>query len=70
MASKERWVEFFTEARIPPGAAKQYAKAFDDNRISTDMLMDLNKVQYSSTVMIDRLVDILINTLWFLSPFV
>ena len=45
MASKERWVEFFTEARIPPGAAKQYAKAFDDNRISTDMLMDLNKVQ-------------------------
>ena len=44
MASKERWVEFFTEARIPPGAAKQYAKAFDDNRISTDMLMDLNKV--------------------------
>jgi len=43
MASKERWVEFFTEARIPPGAAKQYAKAFDDNRISMDMLMDLNK---------------------------
>ena len=44
MGSKERWAEFFTEARIPPWAAKQYAKAFDDNRISTDMLMDLNKV--------------------------
>ena len=42
--SRDKWIEFFTEARIPLGAAKQYAKAFDDNRISTDMLMDLNKV--------------------------
>ena len=42
--SRDKWVDFFTEARIPLGAAKQYAKAFDDNRISTDMLMDLNKV--------------------------
>lgn len=41
--SRDKWVDFFTEARIPLGAAKQYAKAFDDNRISTDMLMDLNK---------------------------
>jgi len=41
--SRDKWIDFFTGARIPLGAAKQYAKAFDDNRISTDMLMDLNK---------------------------
>jgi len=41
--SRDKWVDFFTGARIPLGAAKQYAKAFHDNRISTDMLMDLNK---------------------------
>ena len=42
MASKE-WLAFFQDAKIPQPAAKQYAKSFTENRITMEMLMDLNK---------------------------
>ena len=45
MASTREWITFFQEARIPRSAAAQYAMTFTENRISMDMLMDLNKVR-------------------------
>ena len=38
------WISFFQEARIPRTAAAQYAMTFVENRITMDMLLDLNKV--------------------------
>ena len=37
------WISFFQEARIPRTAAAQYAMTFVENRITMDMLLDLNK---------------------------
>ena len=45
MASTREWITFFQDARIPRSAAAQYAMTFTENRISMDMLMDLNKVR-------------------------
>ena len=47
------WISFFQEARIPRTAAAQYAMTFVENRITMDMLLDLNKVSticLSSTI--------------------
>ena len=43
----EEWMCFFQEARIPRTAAAQYAMTFIENRISMDMLLDLNKASNS-----------------------
>ncbi|KAM5145985.1 uncharacterized protein C19orf47 homolog isoform 2-T4 [Mantella aurantiaca] len=37
------WISFFKEAGIPAGPAVNYAVTFVDNRISKNMLLDLNK---------------------------
>jgi SAM domain (Sterile alpha motif) len=37
------WLEFFTDAGIPPGEAANYAVTFTDHRIQSNMLADLNK---------------------------
>ncbi|XP_018420564.1 PREDICTED: uncharacterized protein C19orf47 homolog [Nanorana parkeri] len=42
MATSE-WIGFFKEAGIPAGPAVNYAVTFVDNRISKNMLLDLNK---------------------------
>ena len=44
MATAATWSRFFLEAGIPAAAAAQYAVSFVENRISMDMLMELNKV--------------------------
>ena len=46
----KEWICFFQEARIPRTAAAQYAMTFVENRISMDMLLDLNKVSELSHI--------------------
>lgn len=58
MASTREWITFFQEARIPRSAAAQYAMTFTENRISMDMLMDLNK-EYLKDMGITVLGDII-----------
>jgi hypothetical protein len=41
--SASEWVRFFEDASIPKAAAAEYAVAFCENRISKQMLGDLNK---------------------------
>jgi len=43
MASKTEWNEFFLDAKIPKDVAARYAVNFYKNRMSFDMLSDLNK---------------------------
>ena len=46
MASKSEWNEFFLDAKIPKDIAVRYAVNFYKNRMSFDMLADLNKVKF------------------------
>jgi len=43
MASVEEWLHFLSESGIPKAASETYAVNFAENRMSMDMLMDLNK---------------------------
>ena len=43
MSTKE-WSKFFMDAGIPKTDAAQYAAVFNSNRMTFEMLMDLNKV--------------------------
>lgn len=52
------WISFFQEARIPRTAAAQYAMTFVENRITMDMLLDLNK-EYLKDMGITLLGDII-----------
>ena len=62
MASTREWITFFQDARIPRSAAAQYAMTFTENRISMDMLMDLNKVRaYYAYMCMDRLFILELN---------
>ena len=45
MSSTSKWNRFFLDAKIPKDIAAKYAIRFQENRISFDMLMDLNKVK-------------------------
>ena len=45
------WICFFQEARIPRTAAAQYAMTFVENRITMDMLLDLNKASNYSHIL-------------------
>ena len=42
--SMKEWNNFFIDAGIPKNVAAQYASVFHSNRMTFDMLMDLNKV--------------------------
>ena len=44
MASKSEWNNFFMDAKIPKDVAARYAVNFYKNRMSFEMLADLNKV--------------------------
>ena len=44
MASTQEWNKFFLEAKVPKDAAARYAVTFNRNRISFDMMLDLDKV--------------------------
>ena len=44
MGSTKEWNNFFLDAGIPKTVAARYAVTFSDNRMSFEMLMDLNKV--------------------------
>ena len=44
MASKSEWNNFFLDAKIPKDVAARYAVNFYKNRMSFEMLADLNKV--------------------------
>ena len=46
MASKSEWNDFFLDAKIPKDVAARYAVNFYKNRMSFDMLSDLNKVNF------------------------
>ena len=44
MTSTSEWIHFFEEAGIPGNVAASYAVAFSENRMSFNILGDLNKV--------------------------
>lgn len=37
------WLDFFTEAGVPEGHCESYADVFEDNRITEDMLSELDR---------------------------
>ncbi|KAI5710698.1 hypothetical protein M8J75_010878 [Diaphorina citri] len=41
--SKDKWLKFFLDAKIPKSAAEEYTLTFVENRIQSDMLLDLDK---------------------------
>ena len=48
MTAPSEWVTFFEEAGIPHSVATKYGVSFSENRISMNMLGDLDKVSYYS----------------------
>jgi len=44
MTAPSEWVKFFEDAKIPKADATKYGVSFAENRISMNMLGDLNKV--------------------------
>lgn len=54
----ETWVKFFTEAGIPDSAAATYALTFAENRIRTNMLLELNK-EYLKDMGISLMGDVI-----------
>ena len=44
MTAPSEWVKFFEDANIPTADATKYGVSFAENRISMNMLGDLNKV--------------------------
>jgi hypothetical protein len=45
MTAPSEWVQFFEDANIPKEDATKYGVSFAENRISMNMLGDLNKVE-------------------------
>ncbi|KOB69624.1 Uncharacterized protein OBRU01_09419 [Operophtera brumata] len=52
------WVSFFTAAGIPSDVSATYALTFTENRIQSDMLLDLNK-EYLKDMGIVRMGDVI-----------
>uniref|UniRef100_A0A8D8ZIC0 Uncharacterized protein C19orf47 homolog n=1 Tax=Cacopsylla melanoneura TaxID=428564 RepID=A0A8D8ZIC0_9HEMI len=42
-SGKDYWLKFFVDAKIPKSAAEEYTLTFVENRIQSDMLLDLDK---------------------------
>ena len=57
MASSD-WVAFFVGAGLPDGVAENYALAFVEHRIQTDMLIDLDK-EYLREMGIQAMGDVI-----------
>lgn len=43
LAVADKWLKFFLDAKIPKSAAEEYTLTFVENRIQSDMLLDLDK---------------------------
>lgn len=56
--SKDKWLKFFLDAKIPKSAAEEYTLTFVDNRIQSDMLLDLDK-EYLNAMGITVMGDII-----------
>ncbi|XP_013405739.1 uncharacterized protein C19orf47 [Lingula anatina] len=52
------WIKFFTDAGIPAGESTNYAVTFTDNRMKSDMLLDLNK-EYLNDMGITMMGDVI-----------